>query len=53
MRTDKSDPNQQDTFKEDEDDSGSDSDDNDKAQGHFKVMFFYKLFGFACRIITS
>ena len=30
MRTDKSDPNQQDTFKGDEDDSGSDSDDNDK-----------------------
>lgn len=30
MRTGKSDPNQQDTFKGDEDDSGSDSDDNDK-----------------------
>jgi len=29
-RNDKSDPNQQDTFKEDEDDSGSDSDDNVK-----------------------
>lgn len=29
-RTDKSDPNQLDTFKEDEDDSGNDSDDNDK-----------------------
>lgn len=30
MRTGKSDPNQQDTFKGDEDDSGSDSDENDK-----------------------